>query len=260
VAVIVAFHAHPDDEALLTGGTLARLAAEGHHVVIAVACDGVMGEASGADGQVRLNELRTSAAILGVSRVLHLGYADSGHGPLLYPDPPDRARFVRVDVEEAAGRLADLLRQEHADVLLSYDAQGGYGHRDHVKVHEVGARAAAMAGPIRVLEATLPREPVVRMCSLMRLLVHYDPRATPTPYSPRSTITHRVDVRRQGRKKRAAIAAHTSQIHRGSGGSPLLALLVHLPAPLFGLLLGWEWFVEPGCMPGTRLDDIFQTK
>lgn len=165
VATIVAFHAHPDDEALLTGGTLARLAAEGNRVVIAVATDGVMGEATAADAQVRLDELRASAAALGAARVVHLGYADSGHGPLLYPDPPDRARFARADIDEAAARLAGLLRDEHAEVLLSYDPRGGYGHRDHVQVHEVGARAARMAGTVRVLEATIPREPVVRLFS-----------------------------------------------------------------------------------------------
>ena len=85
MANVVAFHAHPDDEALLTGGTLARLASEGHRVVILVACDGVMGEATGARGQIRLDELRASAAVLGAARVVHLGYADSGHGPLLFP-------------------------------------------------------------------------------------------------------------------------------------------------------------------------------
>src|SRR5581483_1143638 len=82
MATIVAFHAHPDDEALLTGGTLARLAAEGNRVVIVVATDGVMGAATGPDGQTRLAELRASAAVLGAARVEHLGYADSGHGPL----------------------------------------------------------------------------------------------------------------------------------------------------------------------------------
>ena len=74
VATIVAFHAHPDDEALLTGGTLARLAAGGHRVVIAVATDGVMGEATAPGAQVRLDELRASASVLGVARVVHLGW------------------------------------------------------------------------------------------------------------------------------------------------------------------------------------------
>ena len=88
MATIVAFHAHPDDEVLLTGGTIARLGAEGHRVIIVVACDGdVWANPDHGLGQ-RLNELRASAAILGADKAVHLGYADSGHGPVLYPDPP----------------------------------------------------------------------------------------------------------------------------------------------------------------------------
>jgi LmbE family N-acetylglucosaminyl deacetylase len=173
MATVVAFHAHPDDEVLLTGGTLARLAAEGHRVVIAVATDGIMGPATGpgiwSGTRDRLAELRASAAQLGAARVVHLGYADSGHGPVLFPDPPDRPRFVRADPGEAAAKLAALIRDERADLLLSYDPHGGYGHRDHVRVHEVGARAAALCG-VRVWEATLPRELVVPFLTLLRML------------------------------------------------------------------------------------------
>jgi LmbE family N-acetylglucosaminyl deacetylase len=96
MATVVAFHAHPDDEVLLTGGTPAGAVAAGHRVVIVVATDGHMAAVSDA-GSVRLGELRASAAVLGVHRVEHLGYADSGHGAILYPDPPDRRRFVRAD-------------------------------------------------------------------------------------------------------------------------------------------------------------------
>ena len=149
---LLAFHAHPDDEALLTAGTMARAAAEGHRVVLVVATDGELGLAASehvADGGLagrRMAELRRSAAALGVERVEHLGYADSGLGPELAPDPPGRTRFVRADVEEAATRLAAILTEEDADVLLSYEPNGGYGHPDHKQVHVVGRRAAALAG------------------------------------------------------------------------------------------------------------------
>jgi hypothetical protein len=105
MANVVAFHAHPDDEVLLTSGTLAGAVAVGHRVVIVVAADGHVTAVSDA-APSRLGELRASAAVLGVHRVEHLGYADSGHGAILYPDPPDRRRFVPTDTEEAAGRLA----------------------------------------------------------------------------------------------------------------------------------------------------------
>jgi LmbE family N-acetylglucosaminyl deacetylase len=246
-ATIVAFHAHPDDEVLLTGGTLARLAAQGHRTVVVVACDGVVGEATGPDAGVRLDELRASARVLGVARVVHLGYADSGHGPVLFPDPADRVRFVRAPIEQAARRLAGILREERADVLLSYDAQGGYGHRDHVRVHQVGARAAQLTGT-RVLEATMPRELILRFFNVLRALRivrRYDPREIRESFSARAAITHRIEVQSFAAPKRAALAAHASRA-TGTGRAALLfRLLVRLPTPLFALVLGREWFVDP---------------
>ncbi|MER6800013.1 PIG-L deacetylase family protein, partial [Amycolatopsis mediterranei] len=79
VTTIVAFHAHADDPVLLSGGTLARAAADGHRVVVVVATDGMAAE----HPTPRWAELEAAAAILGVRRVVHLGYADSGHGPEL---------------------------------------------------------------------------------------------------------------------------------------------------------------------------------
>jgi len=99
----------------------------------------------------RIDELRSSADILGVQRVECLGYADSGYGPVFYDDPPGRVRFARANVDEAAQRLAAVLRAEVAQLLLSYQRNGGYGHRDHVHVHYVGKRAAELAGTPHVL-------------------------------------------------------------------------------------------------------------
>jgi len=248
VTTVVAFHAHPDDEVLLTGGTLAKLAAHGHRVVIVVATDGSMGQAS----DRRLAELRASAQTLGAARVVHLGYADSGHGPALFADPPGRARFAHAGLDEAAARLAAVLREEHAGLLLSYDAAGGYGHRDHVKVHQAGARAAPLAGDVRVLEATWPRQFYTWLhlaAWLGRLVVRYRPRAARKAGSPRAAITHRVNVRRYAAQKQAALAAHSSQ-HSGSGrAARLMRLLIRLPVPVFAVLLGYEWFAKPSIEP-----------
>jgi LmbE family N-acetylglucosaminyl deacetylase len=251
MATVLAFHAHPDDEALLTGGTLARLAAEGHRVVIVVATDGVVRPAPAPGEQTRLDELEASASVLGAARVVHLGYADSGHGAILFPDPPGLVRFVRADVNEAAGRLARLIREEHADLLISYDPRGGYGHRDHVKVHEVGARAAQITG-VRVLEATLPRElvsAVIGPLRLLRLVVRYGPRESRGSFSPRSAITHRFDVRRYAGQKRSAIAAHGSFTRSQSRAARLARVTLALPLPVFALLFGREWYVEPRRSP-----------
>lgn len=252
---LLAFHAHPDDEALLTSGTMARAAAEGHRVVVVVATDGDLGLASsdyagdGRLGDRRLEELRRSAAALGVARVEHLGYADSGLGPELAPDPPGRTRFVRADLEEAAGRLADILREERVDVLLTYDANGGYGHRDHVRVHEVGARAAELAKTPRVLQATVPRDTICRAIALAARIYRFPPEFDPSSFqrafSPRGAITHRINVRRFAGAKRAAMRAHASQATRDGDGDRTLAAFLRIPRPLYDVVFGREWYVDP---------------
>lgn len=255
MATVVAFHAHPDDEVVLTGGTIARAAAEGHRVVIVVATDGRVHDT---EGDHRLTELRCSADILGADRVECLGYADSGYGPQFLPDPPGRTRFGRADVEVAAGRLAAILREESAELLLSYQANGGYGHRDHVQVHRVGARAAELAGTPRVLEATMPRELLCRIGQLARLVglpEPYEKQIMATAYAPRATITHRITVARYGGLKRDALAAHRSQV-RGAGAR-LLGVLRRLPAAVSGLLFAREWFVDPALPPGARRRTLF---
>jgi LmbE family N-acetylglucosaminyl deacetylase len=254
MTTVVAFHAHPDDEVMMTGGTLALASAAGHRVVIVVATDGIMGAASESD-PTRLEELRASAAVLGAQRVVHLGYADSGHGRVLYPDPPDRARFVRAEIEEAAARLAAVLREERAAVLLSYDANGVYGHRDHVKVHEVGKRAAELAGVSCMLEATIPRAAVDRFLRLLLLRIpfRFDTGALRTVYSPRAAVTHSVDVRRFARQKQAALAAHRSQWTGHGRLARVLRVLVRLPLPVFGLLLGREWYVGAAAASNSKV-------
>jgi LmbE family N-acetylglucosaminyl deacetylase len=256
VATVIAFHAHPDDEVLLTGGTLAKLAATGHRVVIVVACDGAVHVPNS-----RLHEFRASAGILGAARTGYLGYADSGHGPVLYPDPPGKTRFARADATEAARLLADIITAENADLLLSYDAQGGYGHRDHVKVHEVGALAAKLTG-VRVLEATVPRELAVAGSALLRALrlARFTGDEARIAGTPRSAITHRVDVRAYAATKRAALAAHRTPVGGPGRSSRMFRLAVALPVPLFGLAAGREWFTEPGAAPGPRRDDVLRSR
>ena len=250
MATIVAFHAHPDDEVLLTGGTIARLAAEGHRVIVVVACDGDVWD--GPDQGRRLGELRASAAILGADKTVHLGYADSGYGPLLFEDPPGRTRFARADIGEAAGKLAALLTDERADLLLSYDPQGGYGHRDHVRVHQVGALAAGLAG-VRVVEATIPRELVMRAARpllVLRLLNRHRRDEMRGYGTPQSRITHRVDVRRYAAQKRSALAAHRTQVFGRGRSARLFRMLVRSPLPVFRVVCGTEWFAEPGGRTG----------
>ncbi|WP_375485475.1 PIG-L deacetylase family protein [uncultured Mycobacterium sp.] len=257
MATVVAFHAHPDDEVILTGGTLARAAAAGHRVVLVTATDGRM---NNEEDNLRVDELHSSASILGVQRVECLGYADSGYGQLFCPDPPGRVRFARADVDEAGQRLAEILRAEAADLLISYQRNGGYGHRDHVQVHHVGKRAVELAATPRVLEATMPRELLVRIGHLARLLrlpAPYEPDIARTAYAPRATITHRIDVFRFARQKRDAFAAHRSQIGTSGLAARAFGLLQRLPPQAFGLLFPREWFVDPALPAGTARRDIF---
>jgi LmbE family N-acetylglucosaminyl deacetylase len=266
---LVAFHAHPDDEALLTSGTLARAAAEGHRVVVVVATDGALGLASddyagdGGLGARRLEELRRSASALGVARVVYLGYADSGMGPELLPDPPDRVRFLNAPPTEAAERLAAVLREESADVLLTYDRNGGYGHRDHVRVHEVGGQAARLAGTPRVLQATVPRDTIARAVDLAakvyRFPPEFDREGFGRAFSARSEITHRIDVHRYAAAKRASMRAHASQASADGGADRTLAAFLRIPRPLFDLVFGREWFVDPAREPGLPVShDVFE--
>jgi LmbE family N-acetylglucosaminyl deacetylase len=266
---LVAFHAHPDDEALLTSGTMARAAAEGHRVVTVVATDGDLGLAAreyagdGRLGERRLEVLHRSAGALGVARVVHLGYADSGLGPEPAPDPPGRVRFVRAPVEEAAERLATVLREEQADVLLTYDRQGGYGHRDHVRVHEVGARAAELAGTPRVLQATVPRDTIARAvrfaARIYRFPPEFDLEGFTRSFSARAEVTHRIAVWRYAARKRASMRAHASQSSADGGADRTLAAFLRIPRPLFDLVFGREWYVDPAHPPGAPVSrDVFE--
>ncbi len=261
---LVSFHAHPDDEALLTGGTLARAAAEGHRVVLVVATAGEAGLAREGRGaglrERRLAELRESANRIGCARVEVLGYPDSG---LAGNGTGSGTPFARTDVELAAQRLARLLVEEQAHVLTIYDEAGGYGHPDHVQVHRVGVRAGALAGTPVVLEATVDqrlfRWALRLFAGLSRLANGSQPPGGRSAYTPRSQLTHRVDVRLYLNQKRAAMRAHASQQTSGSGPRSL-ALLLRIPPPLFRLWLGHEWFVERGRTPhGRPLDDPFAT-
>ncbi|MET8001774.1 PIG-L deacetylase family protein [Nonomuraea glycinis] len=261
----VFFHAHPDDEALLTAGTMAMLASEGHRVVLVVATAGERGLAEmrpgEALGETRMKELYESAAVLGCARVECLGYGDSGLSPQggVADERPDNA-FIDADSEQAAQALAAILEEENADLLSIYDPAGGYGHPDHVQVHRVGKRAAQIAGTEIVLEATVNRDPLVKLLKMAgrvyRFPPEFDVRTFESAYSSSETITHRVNVRRFARQKRAAMAAHVSQASGGESDRTL-AVMLKVPGPVYRLVFGTEWFVRRDLPPGTRLDHPF---
>lgn len=248
MASVVAVNAHPDDETILTGGTLAKLAAEGHRVVLVVATDGMMNGNAESDPRQRLKELDDAAAALGVFEVRWLGYADSGHGDDLYPDPPGRTRLVRAGIDTPAEKLAAILDDVSADLLIGYDSAGGYGHRDHLAVHRIARRAAELTG-VRLVEATAPREFAVRLLKIttrLGLTRGHDVEQARTWLTPSARITHRVDVKRFVGAKQRALSAHRSEIAKSGRSARLLRLLLRLPAWAISPLVGTEFFSEPG--------------
>lgn len=270
---VVFFHAHPDDEALLTSGTMAGLAAQGHRVVLVVATAGEAGlsadqlRADGRLGDRRLAELRASAAILGVHRLEVLGYADSGLAKDPTPAPPAGRlpRLVDVGVDEVAGRLAAILAAEHAVAVTSYDANGGYGHPDHLAVHAAGAVAAAIAGTPVLLEATVPRDRLLAAARAVNRVLPPSRRVDLGPwaqaYSRSADITHCIDVRGQSARRRASMRAHASQA-TANGGPRTLGVFTKIPDPLFGRIFGREWYRQPGrSVPpgGRRFTGVFDT-
>lgn len=253
---VVAVHAHPDDESLITGGTLAGLAAGGHRVVLVTCTDGGAGLADASFGTAdalaarRTGELEAAAAALGVARVVRLGYLDSGSDH----DHLDPAGFCFLDPEPVAERVAGIVAEEGAHLLLGYDSAGGYGHPDHVQVHHVARRAAEVSGVPRYLESTVDRRALqlgarlLRAVPVARRLVPDDTFAS--SWSAAGTMTATVDVRPFVPAKKRALRAHASQAT--GGGIRTVALLSHLPAPLDRLVLGTEWFVGPGPVTAPR--------
>jgi LmbE family N-acetylglucosaminyl deacetylase len=215
-------------------------------------------------GARRTAELERSVAALGCARVVQLGYADSGmaDAPTGHPDS-----FAAADVDVAARRLADILDEERADVLTTYDAAGGYGHPDHIAVHLVGARAGELAGTPIVLAATVDRRPLLRVLQVLarlrwviRLPGEFDPERFRAAYAGHDEITHRIDVGPYISAKRAAMQAHASQAGADVGGRSL-AFFLRLPKPLFRLAFRHEWFVQAGRTPVRPLvNDVFSDR
>jgi LmbE family N-acetylglucosaminyl deacetylase len=243
VRTLVFCHAHPDDEALLTAGTMAKAVAAGHRVVLVMATDGAAGLATSAIDDLaaaRSQELATSAQILGVHRVVNLGYADSG----LDACAPNG--FANMPIDMIGEQIAQIVREEGANILVGYDPSGGYGHPDHIQVHRAARIAAQLTG-IQLFEATLPREPIARAVHLaarFRLAPDdFDPHEFDRAWTPRARITHRVNVRDHLAAKRAAQAAHASQAS-ADDGVRTLQVLGKLPPALARALLGTEYYVE----------------
>jgi LmbE family N-acetylglucosaminyl deacetylase len=259
VSTIVFFHAHPDDESLLTGGSMALLASQGHRVVLVTATNGEAGLAAQSQrdglGALRAGEVSRAAQLLGCAQVYLLGYPDSGSDA-----DPVPGSFATLEPTEPAERLAAIVQQENAHVLTGYDMAGGYGHRDHIQVHRVARAARTIVAGCALLEATVDRRLLQR--TLRLTLVHrwYGPEFAASRfenlYSPHDAITHRIDVSRFADRKRAAMLAHASQ-STSDAQTRSLERYTQLPGPLFRRVFGTEWYAQVGRRPMRRkLDNL----
>lgn len=264
MGTLVSVHAHPDDEAIACGGSLARASAEGHRVVVVFATRGENGEV--ADGfldpgeelwERREHEVHAAADILGVQRVEFLGYVDSGMMGTPENDAP--GSFWRADPKEAADRLAGIIEAEKADVVTIYDDNGTYGHPDHIQVHRVGLIAAERAGVGKIYESVVDRDRARRWLSVegsdetAELLTDLElpgPEELESLGVPSELVTTRVDVMAYLDQKRRAMAAHASQIGETS-------FFLALPPAMARSVWGQEDYVLRGAPAGTEETWLF---
>ena len=240
-------HAHPDDESIFTGGTIARLARAGHRCVVVLATSGEAGRGAGPElGHVRQAEARLACEVLGAARLILLDHRDSG----LSSDPRQQpwGAFAAAQEDVVAAQLADVVRHEGVSALITYDSHGIYGHPDHIHVHRVGARTAEMAGLESWYEATIDREYLhfvdVHVTAIAGEAISAIS-AGPPLGSATVEITTVVNVQQVLAEKYAAIAAHRSQIDGDPGfGS----------GDRFSEVYGYEWYIRHG--PPTAIESL----
>ena len=221
MGTLLLVHAHPDDEAISTGGAMMKAKGEGHRVVLVTSTLGEAGEIYNMDekatrprlGEVRTKELETAAKILGVDRLEVLGYRDSGM--VGTPENDDPRSFHQASLDEAAAKLASILREERPDVVVTYDADGTYGHPDHIKAHLVTNAALDLVEkegwqPRKVYYTAIPRS---LMEKFMEQVPEEDRRNDTIRIigTPDELVTTRVDVSDLVDRKREAFAAHVTQ-------------------------------------------------
>jgi mycothiol S-conjugate amidase len=241
---LLAVHAHPDDESSKGAGTMARYADEGVRTVIVTCTGGEAGEilnpAMDRPGvlermpELRRQELAKALEILQVSAHYWLGYRDSGMADSEANGHPDA--FAGADLDEATGRLVEILRRERPQVVLTYDQTGGYPHPDHIRTHEVSVAAFQAAGdPGRYPEAGPPFQPLKlyyhATFSRRRMeAIHAGAvaRGIDSPFAewlqrweendlgPEPVVTTQIDVGRWLGRRRDALIAHATQIDPNS--------------------------------------------
>jgi LmbE family N-acetylglucosaminyl deacetylase len=260
-SVLVAF-AHPDDESLSTG-TLARLVAEGHAVTVACATRGEVGEISDPAlatpetlGAVREQELRDAMAELNVHDVRFLDYRDSGMEGT--PENDDPRSLFQAEPMQVVMELTAIMQEVNPDVVVTWDKSGGYGHPDHIRVHETATDAfdsyvMRSGKTARLYYTALPVHLFAEMADELRAQGvewgNEDIRDA-AAHLERPPVTTAIDVMPYLEAKRRAISRHRSQF---PPDSPFDKLSDGLRNRLFGI----EYFSRavPPWNEGEPLED-----
>jgi len=251
-------HAHPDDEVIGSGGTLAQYSDQGINTVLVTATLGEEGEIVVADmdtpenharlADIRREELRKATEILGIKHQEFLGYRDSGMVGRPSNEHPEC--FHQANLDEATGRLVRLVRAYRPQVLVSYNAAGGYGHPDHIACHKVTLAAFDAAAdreryteagpawaPLKLYEMSRPRELTQQGWEQMRERGLKTPLDNPDYDIARFTvpiaqITTAINVSAYIQRKRAALLEHRTQI---AADGPFFAMPEDIGRQWFGV-------------------------
>ena len=263
----MAVHAHPDDEAIGTGGILARYSDEGVRTVLVTCTNGELGDAPGGikpgdDGHdedvvvaLRRKELEASCAALGVSDLELLGYHDSGMQGWPQNDLPNA--FWHTPVDDAAAGLAELMRTYEPQVVVTYNDYGFYGHPDHIQAHRVTVAALEKWGaPVKLYYTALARS---RLRGFREMLREEgiadgppeDIEEDPNFGTPDELITTVIDCSAVASKKYASLEAHASQSEN--------IFFLQMGPELFSRIMGSESFVRALDHTGAPVpeDDLF---
>jgi N-acetyl-1-D-myo-inositol-2-amino-2-deoxy-alpha-D-glucopyranoside deacetylase len=273
---LMTVHAHPDDECISTGGILARYAAEGVRTVLVTCTDGAVGEISDPAlatpdnlAEVRAHELDESVRHLSVSRLVKLGYRDSGMAGTADNDNP--ASFQQANLDQAIERVVKVVREEKPEVIVTYDERGGYGHPDHIRAHQVAVAAFERAGdasrypsagpawaPAKLYYAVIPRSAMLRFFERLREAGVEVPfseareSASDPPFGvDDDLVTTFVDVSAYIGAKRAALESHRTQMGPDQ-------FFMKLPQELFAEAFGRESFQRIAGPGATPESDLFE--
>jgi N-acetyl-1-D-myo-inositol-2-amino-2-deoxy-alpha-D-glucopyranoside deacetylase len=263
MGTLLLVHAHPDDEAISTGGVMLKAKAHGHRVVLVTATRGEVGEIYNMDeaasrprlGEIRTEELKAAGDILGVDRIEFLGYRDSGMVDTA--DNKDPRSFHQARLEEAAGKLATVVRDERPDVVVTYAEDGVYGHPDHIKAHHVTNAAFEMLEregwtPSKLYYTAIPRSMMEAFMKQMPEEAQRQNTNMRIAGTPDELVTTRVDVHDYVDQKRKAFAAHVSQNDPNSW-------FTTMASQIYELAFGTEYYQLARGKPGSELpeQDLF---